>query len=493
MSLTRSLAIFTLTALFATGAWAYYHYSYSGSHSPGNDSDTSLLLAEATPRSFHVHVNTVGELEAARSTIIASSIRGDLGKVIYLISDGVTVQPGDLLVKMDPSPFEEKLSELRSKIKDQSAHIHTLHQTLQWERNQNTLETKAAAFEVATTQLELKKTTEGDGPLELYRLYSGMKKALSKFEDLDAYSADLALMEEEGYLNHSERKQAEKKLDEERETYENAQMQYETYKDHVLPMQIKKAETAVRRAKLRQEEVKKTGNYKVEKAVANLRQAQQVKRELHGQYRTAQQELADSEIRAPAPGMVVLREEYRAGQKRKPRVGDIAVKNQPLLDLPDLGSMVIKTKVREVDLYKIAVGKPVLIEVDAYPHVFFKGTVQAIGVLALADLTRGSGEKYFELKIGLDTSDDRLRPGMTSRATILANQVQDTLTVPIHALFEIDKKTHCYVSSDHGYRLCPVTVGASNEQWVAITGGLSPGDKVCLSQPPQHLIVASNE
>jgi HlyD family secretion protein len=480
----------TITCLLL---WSYFENHQSSNTVQrwwnGSQSEAlTMLTAEVLPRSFQVNVNTIGELEAARSTIISSSIRGDLGKVIYLANDGMNVEPGDILVKMDPSPFEEKVSELSSKIKDQKAHIGSLLQTLHWEQNQSKLEQQAANFELETAELELKKIVDGDGPLELFRLRSAMHKALTKYEELDAYSEDLAAMEAEGYLNASERKQAEKKLLEEKETYENCAMQYETFHNHVLPMQIKKAETTLHRVQLRQEEVVKGGRYKIDKAWANLKQARQVKRDLINQYRIAQQELAAAEIHAPAPGMVVLREEYRAGQKRKPRVGDIAVKNQPLLDLPDLNSMVVKTKVREVDLYKVALGKAAVIEVDAYPQIFFEGSVHTIGVLALADFMRGGGEKFFEVKIALNHSDARLRPGMTARVTILADQVNDQLAVPIHALFDIDKAIYCYVKNGSYYSPVPVHTGSCNEQWAAITDGLEQGEHVSLSQPPHNLI-----
>lgn len=460
----------------------------SRKESEKEDHDDLVIFAEAQPRSFHVEVHTMGELEAAKSIIIASTIRGDQGKVISLIPDGVTVKPGELLVKMDPTPFEEKASELNSKIKDQRAIIRSLQQTLDWEKNQTEVENQTALNEAESAQLELDKVVKGDGPLELFRLESAMQKALVKYDELNAYSEDLIKMESEGFINRSERKQAEKKLKEEKEAYENAKLQFETYSNHVHPMVVKKAETNLRRAHLRVDEVLKSGQYKIEKAYANLQQAKQFKKDLTRQLEAALQELEQSEIRASSSGMVVLREEYRAGQKRKPRVGDILVKNQPILDLPDLKSMIVKTKVREVDLYKVQIGKKAIIEVDAYPQVYFQGDVQSIGVLALSDLGRSGGEKYFEVKLAMADSDARLRPGMTARITILADNVENSLAVPVPAIFEDQKKLCCYIQTPNGYQLTSVKTGASNEEWVEIKEGIKPGDKVALSAPSKKQI-----
>lgn len=452
-----------------------------GSTSPHLSS--SIPLAKAEKRSFAIEIKTVGELEASRSMIIASSIKGDLGKIIDLVVDGLNVKAGDLLVKMDPTPFEEKIEKLEGQIKEQEAYILGVEQTLNWEEVQAEHENKTAAFEIESAQLELEKITNGDGPLESSRLKGAMQKAWNKYDELNSYSADLLALQEQGFLNLSEVKQAQKKLEEEKEVYETAKMQYDSYVNHVYPMQIKKAETHLKRATIKQEEITKAGEYKIAKSLALLEQAEQALEDLNRQFREAQNELALTEIRAPSSGMVVHREEYRSGQRRKPRVGDILVKNQPLMDLPDLDSMIVKTKVREVDLFKIELGKPCTIQVDAYPQLFFTGKVAAIGVLALSDLLRPSEEKYFEVRVALDQGDKRLRPGMTTRVTIHAEQIKDRLTAPLHALFEEQQQLYCYLFTSEGYEKREVKIGAANEQWAELLGGVQEGEALCLVHP----------
>ncbi len=161
-------------------------------------------------RHLLVEIKTVGELEAARSMIIASSIKGDLGKIINLIADGVTVQPGEVLIKMDTSPFEEKIEKLQAQIKEQEACFKALEHALEWEKSQAEHENSTAAYEVETAQLELDKIVYGDGPQETSRLKGVMQKAWLKYEELNAYSHDLMELEAQGFLNPVEVKQAQK-------------------------------------------------------------------------------------------------------------------------------------------------------------------------------------------------------------------------------------------------------------------------------------------
>lgn len=432
-----------------------------------------------------VEVKTIGELEAARSLIIASSVKGDQGKIIDLVSDGIYVTPGQVLVRMDPTPFEEKLEKLEGKIKEQEREVAALEQSWQWEQSQAEHKNKTASFEVETAKLELDKIVYGDGPQEISRLKAAMQKAYLKFEELEGYSKDLLELESQGFLNAAEIKQAQKKLNEEKEAYEMAKLQHECYVQHVYPMQVKKAETAVKRAQIAEEESVKLGLYQVDKTHALLKQAQQLLVDHVQQRREIENELAQTEISAPAPGMVVHREDYRNGQKRKPRVGDVVVKNQPLIDLPDLSAMLVKTRVREIDLYKVGIGKKATIEIDAYPELKFQGTISSIGVLALTEGGRTNDEKFFEVRIALDTSDIRLRPGMTARAAIHAQKLSDVLTMPIHAAFEEDRHPYCYVSSSGGYEKRPLVLGMSNEQWVEVKEGLQEKECVCLLNPFQ--------
>lgn len=436
---------------------------------------------------LQVTVKTVGELEAARSMTIASSIKGDQGKIIDLISDGIYVKPGQILVKLDPTPFEEKLEKLQAQIKEQEAYITTLDQTLEWETIQAEHKNRMAHLEFEAANLELDKIKYGDGPQETSRLKAVMQKAWLKYDELNAYSQDLAELELQGFLNTTEVKQAQKKMAEEQEAYEMAKLQYDSYVQHVYPMQVKKAETNLKRIQVSQEEITKSGFYNIAKSKSLLDQARQALDDIFIQLREAQNELEQTEIVAPAQGMVVLREEYRSSQKRKPRVGDILVKNQPLIDLPDLSSMIIKTRVREIDLFKIEIGKKATIEVDAYPQLMFTGTVNNIGVLALADMGRLNEEKYFEVRIALNANDTRLRPGMTTRATIHAQEAKEVLTIPLHSVFNDHKQNYCYTFHPQiGYEKREVNLGISNDQWIEVKTGLQEGEYVCLLNPFEY-------
>lgn len=448
--------------------------------------ESNLATAIVVKRSYPIEVRTVGELEAERSTSVSTTIRTDQPHLIAIINDGAYVNAGDLIAILDAAPFEKKIEELQGQIQETQGSILGLTQALEWEKEQASHEAKAATFELEAAQLELNKITHGDCPLEIARLHAAMQKAKVKYEELNNYSEDLIALEQQGFLNPVEIKQTQKILQEEQENYQNAKLQYDSFVEHVHPMQVKKAESSLNRMISKQEEAERSSKFKIGKAQTALLQAQQQLASQQRQLKEATYELSLTEIRAPTPGMVVLKDDYRSGQRRKPRIGDALIRNQTILDLPDMSSMSVKTKVREIDLFKIDIGKPVTIEVDAYPNLLLKGKVNFIGILAMADVIRPSEEKSFEVKVALDTTDSRLRPGMTARTIIHAGQVENTLSVPIHAVFEFDKKNYCFVEQRNGFTMRPVEIGMNNEQWVEVRSGLKENERVCLSMPPEE-------
>ncbi len=440
---------------------------------------SDILTATAAAKTFDVTVKTVGVLEAKNSVVLFSTIKGDLGKIIDLVSDGTHVNENDVVVRLDPTPFEHKLEDIEAKIREQHSVIESFKQGLAQEKDKSVLEEKASEYELENAAIERDKIVMGDGPMEEGKLKRTLGKAEAQYLELKAYEDELDRLEQQGFLSQGEKRQAIKKLQEARESYEEAKTQYEGFVHHVYPMQVKKAEVNLKRAEIKYEDIVKSSAYKVAKARHMLDQALLGMEYLERQRQEVLEEIRMTKIRAPMTGMAVLREEFRSGEKRKPRVGDVALKNQPLLNLPDLSRMVVKTKVREVDLHKVSAGKSASVEIDAYPGLSLSGKVFSIGVLALSD-HRHTSEKYFEVRILLDTFEEVLRPGMTARVCLHSAAVEEKIAVPVNAVFFNESECFCYKKSQGGFTPYPVTLGLANETWVEVKSGIASGDIVSL-------------
>jgi HlyD family secretion protein len=455
--------------------------------------DAPILSAEAATRSFSVLVETVGELDAARSTVLFSQIRGDRGKIVWIIDDGARIKKGDVLVRLDPTFFEEEVARLTAKVKEWEVVVSAHEQMLEWEKVQSEREIKTAEFDLRVAQLDLIKLEKGDGPLEMGRLQGAAQEAKRDWEEKKGYLADLKTLEKRGYANVTEITQAQNKVSEAKEAYEVAKRQHESYRDYVLPSSKENAQAQVARAQMNLEQLKKGSGFKIGKALAALRKAQQSLESTTYSLKTAKTELERTVIRAPIPGISVLTEAFYGGKKRKPRIGDIVWQNQALVYLPDISEMIVKANIREIDLHKVGVGKNAVVLVDAYPDLRLPGQVQSIGVLAESEAESHTADKYFQVVVSVLKEDQRLRPGMTARVEIECTKITNALCVPIHAVFNEQGKRYVYVDTHASYEKREVSIGAQSEDWAQVLSGLKEGECVALSRPRSSEILTGHE
>ena len=454
----------------------------------GNDEQPDYQLATATTRDFEIKVRTVGVLDAARSHMVSSAVRGDKGKIIFLVEDGSHVREGDVLVRLDPTPFEEEIHRLTDEVRNLEAAVEAEQQVLKWEKNQVEKEIKTAEFNVKVARLEHERLVKGEGPIQLTQYQTEMEKAKQEQEKYVAYITDLEKLNTKGFTNPTEMTLAKQKLSELKEKQSAAESKYKSYKEHVFPSLMETARAKIEKTRMELEQTRNGSVYKIAKAAAALNKSKNKLAGTKSDLLRAGKELDKAMIKAPFQGIAILFEAFRNGQKRKPRVGDKVWQNQPLLYLPDISSMIIKTKVREVDLHKIFFDQHCLVTVDAYPEVSFEGKVSFIGVLATGHYESGGGEKYFQISIAVEGEDSRLRPGMTARTTILSEQLKNTLSIPVQAVFPEGGDDYCYLFDGYKFRKEKITIGNQNEDFVQVASGLEDGDRVSLVKPASEML-----
>ena len=446
--------------------------------------DADLLLRTVERGNLSVSIHTIGLLDAAKSHMVSSEIRGTKGKIIALVRDGSWVEKDAVLVRLDPSPFEEEVHRLQGKVDSLKAAVEAVRQLVAWEENQAAQKVSARNYDLKVAELDLDRLLNGDGPLQLAQYQEEMEKARAEQDRYASFSRELKKLEKEGFKNPAEVSRARKNAATYRDKYEAAHRRFTSYRDFVLPSLQEAARAKVQNNKLILEQSRKAAVFKVANVQADLAQAQVKMATAESSLALARRELEKTVLKAPFAGIAILYEAFRDGHKRKPRVGDTVLMNQPILYLPDIKKFIIRTQVREVDLYKVKVGQQATVIIDAYPALSFTAEVQSIGALATEDQPgRGRG-KYFQLILSLNGQDLRLRPGMTARLQIQAESADNVLLLPVQAVFrDTDGKTFCYLSTHFGLRKTPVTIGRDNDLLVEVLSGLEQGDQVSLVPP----------
>ncbi len=146
------------------------------------------------------------------------------------------------------------------------------------------------------------------------------------------------------------------------------------------------------------------------------------------QVQLAQIALEDVTITAPSNGTVISANvspgQVIASSTNSPSGGTI------LLTLANLQTVYDSTLVNESDIGKVKPGQTATITVDAYPNRTFRGVVEKIEPRA----TVQQSVTMFPVKIRIENFDGALMPGMNSDVSILVDNRQDVIAVPVDAV-----------------------------------------------------------
>ncbi len=193
----------------------------------------------------------------------------------------------------------------------------------------------------------------------------------------------------------------------------------------------------------------------------------------------ANHELSQLTMKAPIPGLVVYLEIWKGGKMDKVQEGDSPWPGQGLIDIPDLGDMMVETTVSEIDANKVDSGQEVVVSLDAIPDIEFTGLVTKKSTLARRKES-GSRINVFDVEVKIIEKDERLKPGISASCRIVIERLQDIVSVPIEAVFEKEGNTLVYLENK---KKREVTVGQRNDMYIVIIDGLDGNEEICLSDP----------
>ncbi len=183
-------------------------------------------------------------------------------------------------------------------------------------------------------------------------------------------------------------------------------------------------------------------------------------------------------IRTPIDGVFQVANKRR-GRGPQLQLGDEVQVGNSYGSVPDMTWMKVKTTINEIDRAKVYEGMPVVVRMDAMPELAFSAKVEKIGILCHTSNT-SDYRKVFDVTVKLDSSDLRLKPGMTVSCEMISQDLKDVLYVPNECVWCQDKQYYVRVSQLLGQKTdLPVRLVARNTNYSVVEGeGLHPGQSV---------------
>ena len=202
-------------------------------------------------------------------------------------------------------------------------------------------------------------------------------------------------------------------------------------------------------------------------------------------------------VKAKAKGMILHRPGWVPGGGRQFEIkkGEELYQKAKLMEIPDMNTLMIKTKLKDrlnIHLKQSQDGKTKGTEatfvLDAFPNKLLKGRVFKASALASDTGTywMKSGEKAYDVFIACDwdkaglVPGKTLIPGMSCAVSLKLVHIENTLSIPVIALYSRNNSYYCKKVVDGKEVEQEITIGIANESQVQILSGLSEGDEVLL-------------
>jgi HlyD family secretion protein len=173
--------------------------------------------------------------------------------------------------------------------------------------------------------------------------------------------------------------------------------------------------------------------------------------------------LAETEIRAPGPGLVVARDV---------EPGDVVAAGRTLLGMTADGALELAAQVDEKNLSLLRVGQPAQASADAFPDLVFGATVALIA--PAVDPARGT----VEVRLAVPDPPPVLRADMTVSINVEVGRKGAALVIPADVVRDPTGEPWVLAVAGRRAERRPIRLGMRGDGLVEVEAGLAAGDAV---------------
>jgi HlyD family secretion protein len=210
---------------------------------------------------------------------------------------------------------------------------------------------------------------------------------------------------------------------------------------------------------------------RIEEARAQVAQAQAAAER-------ADEELANSTIKAPIHGTVLTRDVEIGSPVSS--ILNLGANATLVMTLGDIAQVFVRGKVDEADIGFVRLGMPARITTESFRDKVFTGKVTQISPIGVEK----DNVTTFEIEVSIENPGQELKANMTANAEVILEERAGALIIPEAAVSYDDQKAASVEiadpGADGGRRKVPVTLGIGNGTRTQVTAGLKVGDKVVL-------------
>ncbi|MHC4996922.1 MAG: HlyD family secretion protein, partial [Planctomycetota bacterium] len=306
-------------------------------------------------------------------------------RLIYIIPEGTTVEPGDVLFELETTLLKDILYERENEYNIAEATYVMYREALAVAELQDEADTLAAQTHLQFARDDLAKYLEGDHPLLLQTLTDAVVKAEGQSESATAEYKQSVKLHANGYISPTDLESDRLLADEKQLNLRLARDELELFTRFTHPRTELELRKAIDQFSIELERTRLVGLNAIEDSRALMLQHDQTRREYKRRLDEMRQQIADSVVRAPEAGRVMYATSVGEGRYSHwpPLVeGTRIYYNEKIIHLITSPRVYMEIMLMEEDVDRVRIGQPVLVTPDLQPERAYPGRVTEIGYMA---------------------------------------------------------------------------------------------------------------
>jgi HlyD family secretion protein len=455
--------------------------------------DASLITGSfygVTPVDMDVKISKDGELAAVNNIDVVNHVEG-INTITYVVPEGSSVKPGEVLVTVDSSTIKHKVDDLKASLDTAQANLITAQQFEEIQKSQNTANLDAAEVALELAKIDLEAYDKGTFPQAKEDAETQLKMADQTLVNKQDDQNNTMGLFGKGFVTPSDVKKAELDVT----TAINARDKAKTALAVLLNYQHMKEEktyqSAVAQAQQKLEHTRAENAATLTQKVAITRAAATQVRIFQTQYDEQREQLENCTIKAPTAGFVIYSSSLDRNAVTPIQEGATIRDKQLLIRLPDTSSMKAVLRVPEAQRTRIRIDEKnpmraiVRIQRGTKP---LEITAWVSRISPIADLSQrwyNPDLKEYPVDLTLDWVAGDLKPSESVKAEIFCEHLSRVLAIPLDCIYSAGTDNYVFAKTGDEVKPRKVTIGQSTETFAEARTGLENGDEILRLQVGQ--------
>ena len=480
-------------ALLAMGAyWVITRGTPSSAGAiPGNSPSAAVVSASGAqfysvhPMDLDVKIAKDGELQAVNNIEVVCRVEGG-STVQTLVKEGASVKKGDVLITLDSSAIKQKIEDTTLDLQKADADLTTSKEMREIQISQNATNLEAAEVALTLAKLDLQGYVEGSYPQQVETAKSTLELAKLALKNKEENLAQTRALFAKNFVTATDLKTAEQDLVKAQADVTAAQNALEVLTKYTHESDLANKKNGLSQAEQKLVRTQRENAANLAQKTADVQAKQQALEILKRRMERYQEQLDACTITAPADGLVVYSTSGDRNAQNSLQEGTQVRERQSLLRLPDTNSMKCVVRIGEAMAQRIREGQPAKVTLSSGQTL--SATVSAISVMVDNSQRWWNPDlREYPVDLTLDQTPQSLKPGMGARTEILIGHADQSLAVPLSAIYTAGRKSFVFLrdgGDDEDVRVRPaeVKLGLINEQFAQVMQGISDGQQVKVLQ-----------